>query len=125
MAKAFYNSLTNSLDAEAAGTHVLEPGQTLSERKAVSKSKNFFVLDVMSEINIDISGYTRQPLTEELARRYDVVVSMVNKNDTPNWLLASEHYVHWDVSDPRGQDFETTAKVRDDIRSRVAGLIKK
>ena len=125
MAKAFYNSLTHSQDAEAAGTHVLEPGQTLSERKQTSKSKHFYVLDVMNEIDIDISDYTRKPLTEELAKRYDIVVSMVDESDTPDWLRTSQSYIHWDVKDPRGQDFATTAQVRDDIKGRVVGLIKK
>ena len=111
MAKAIYNSVTKTHDADAAGTHVLEPGQTLLERKAVSTSKNFFVLDVMKEIGIDISNYTRTPLSEELVNDYDVVVSMVDEDDTPQWLLKSPKYTHWDVKDPRGQDFATTAEV--------------
>lgn len=123
MAKAFYNELTHSHDAGAAGTHVLEPGQTILERKATSTSKNFFVLDVMKDAGIDISNYTRQPLDRRDLSKFDVIVSMANKDDTPNWLLISPKYQYWDVKDPRGQDYAITAQVRDDIKSRVQSLI--
>ncbi len=124
MAKAFYNYYSNSHDAEAAGTHVRESGQTLQERKRLSVSRNFFVLDVMQEVGIDISQYVRSPLVEEALRRYDLIVSMANKGDTPEWLLQSPNYVYWGVSDPRGQDFAATAVVRDEIKTKVLNLIE-
>lgn len=123
MAKAFYNSLTNSHDADAAGTQVSEPGQTLLERKAVSTSKNFFVLDVMNEMGIDMSSDRRSPLTKDALENYDLIVSMANESDAPEWLLSSPKYIHWDVADPRGQDYKNTAKVRDEIKARVKNLI--
>lgn len=124
MAKAFYNQLTHSHDAGAAGTHVVEAGQTLLERKTTSLSKNFFVLDVMKDVGIDMAQYKRTPLARDDLERYDLVVDMANREDAPQWLLESPKYVYWDVKDSRGQDYETTAKVRDDIRRRVELLLK-
>lgn len=125
MAKAFYNNLTRSHDAEAAGTHVQEPGQTILERKAMSTSKNFFVLDVMSDVGIDMSGFQRQALGRHDLSKFDVVISMADKSDSPPWLLESPKYIHWDVKDPRGQNYETTAKVRDEIKGKVMKFISK
>ncbi len=123
MAKAFYNSITRSQDAESAGTHVSEQGQTLLERKAVSASKNFFVLDVMNDLGVDMSSYVRSPLSHDAIEKYDLVVSMVSEDGTPEWLRSSSKYIHWDVADPRGQDYENTVKVRDEIKTLVEKLI--
>lgn len=123
MAKAFYNSLTNSRDADAAGTIVKDLGQTLLERKQTSSSKNFFVLDVMQEAGIDMSQATREQLTESKAGLADLVVSMETIKDTPEWLMKSPKYTYWDVPDPRGQDLKRTREIRDDIKALVIGLI--
>jgi len=123
MAKAFYNSLTESQDADSAGLHVHEPGQTLQERKAVSESKHFFVLDTMKQAGIDISNYTRTPLSKDMQEKYDLVVSMAKKEESPDWLLNSPNYTYWEINDPRGQDLATTTKVRDAIKSKVSDLI--
>lgn len=125
MAKAFYNAMTHTNNAEAAGTNVNEIGQTLRERKETSKSKNFFVLDVMNDVRIDMANYTRSPLKYDLLAQYDKIVSMVGDADTPAWLLESSKYIHWDVKDPRGQDYATTARVRDEIKAKVMELISK
>lgn len=123
MAKAFYNAMTQSNNAGAAGTAVDEPGQTLRERKGASHSKNFFVLDAMEEKGIDMSAYTRAALEVTMLDQYDAVVSMAKREDTPAWLLRSPKYIHWDVTDPRGQDLQRTREVRDEIEAKVTELI--
>lgn len=125
MAKAFYNSLTGTSDANAAGTNVKEIGQTLQERKKASKSNNFFVLDVMNDENIDMANFTRNPLTEDSLLQYDKIISMAGEDDAPRWLLESPKYIHWDIKDPRGQNYTTTTKVRDEIKAKVMRLISK
>jgi len=124
MAKAFYNRLTNTSDADAAGVSVKEPGQTLRERKETSDSKNFFLLDVMNDLGYDLADATREPLKQEMLSNYDKVISMESVERTPDWLLKAPNYIYWDVKDPRGQDYETTARVRDDILGRVRRLIE-
>ncbi len=123
MAKAFYNSITHSNDAASAGTKVEEVGQTLRERKQTTQSKTFFVLDVMNDVGIDMADYTRAVLKKEDMAQYDRIISMVDKIDAPQWLLHSPKYEHWDVEDPRGQDYETTIKVRDKIKAKVLDLL--
>jgi len=123
MAKAIFNQLTNSRDADAAGTDVKEIGQTLEERKNAGTSRNFFVIDVMREIGIDMSQATRNQLTKEMLVKYDHVISMAEKKHSPDWLLVAPNFIYWDIKDPRGQDFEITAKARDEIKAKVLELI--
>lgn len=122
MAKAFYNHFSHSNDAEAAGTLVDKPGQTIAQRKHTSRSKNFYVLDVMDEVGIDMSQATRMPLAERMLSQYDLIVSMENEDRSPDWLLHSSKYMYWDVPDPRGKDLPDTRVTRDDIRKRVEVL---
>jgi protein-tyrosine-phosphatase len=123
MAKAFYNHLSRTNDAAAAGTHVDLPGQTLQDRKDASLSKNFFLFEAMDDAGIDISRYTRTPLSEDMLDKYGLIVSMAKPADTPEWLLKSPKYVFWDVKDPRGQDLQTTKEVRDEIKARIENLL--
>lgn len=124
IAKAFYNRLTNTNDAEAAGVSVKEVGQTLLERKEVSESKHFFLLDVMNDIGYDLSNAKRELLDKDVLSRYDKVISMETKESSPSWLLEAPNYVYWNIMDPRGQDYETTARVRDEILAKVEELIQ-
>jgi len=124
MAKAFYNSLTSSQDADSAGTQVYEPGQTLIDRKKTSSSKHFYVIDVMNLAGIDISLYKRQPITEKMLDQYDYIISMAEKEVSPDWLVSAPNYIYWDVPDPKGQNLEITLKSRDEIKSRVEDFIK-
>jgi arsenate reductase (thioredoxin) len=123
IAKALYNGLTHTTNAESAGTHVKEIGQTLEQRRVTIDAKNFFLFDVMNEVGYDIAAYVRTPISEHMLEEYDKIVSMADKEDTPEWLLRSSKYEFWDVMDPRGQDYSTTVRVRDEIQSKVKKLI--
>ena len=125
MAKAIFNQLTNSSDADAAGTDVKEVGQNLEERKNTTTSHNFFVLDVMNEIGIDMSQATRNQLTKDMIDKYDYVISMAKKEHSPDWLTNAPNLIYWDIKDPKGQNFEITTKARDEIKAKVLELIDK
>jgi protein-tyrosine-phosphatase len=123
MAKALYNSLTHSNDADSAGTYVKEEGQRLSEIDQISGSSNFHVLDVMKELGIDISSEIRTKVTPEMINKYDKIISMAEENETPEWLIKSPKYTHWYIKDPGGQSYDVFTKTRDEIRYRVTELI--
>lgn len=125
MAKVFYNAISGTYDVESVGTAVNEPGQTLQERKQLSQSKNFYVLDIMHEQYIDIAQATRAQLSKQAVQEAELVISMDSKENTPEWLLNSPKYVFWDVPDPRGQGLEHTRENRDDIKVRIFDLLNK
>ena len=95
MAKAFYNHLTKTLDADAAGTEVEMPGEKLEDRR--KRRGGTHVLDAMKEEGIDISEYIQVQLLEEMLDKYDRIISMADRQYTPEWLHNHPKYEYWDV----------------------------
>ncbi len=124
MAEAFYNSLTKTTDAKSAGTYADNLGQTLGERKKQRPGKSF-VVDVMKESDIDISGAVIKQISKDDLNKYDLLVSMAGKKYTPKWLSSSPKYVYWKIRDPMGRSHDLTAKARDIVKQHVEDLIKK
>jgi arsenate reductase len=81
---------------------------------------------VMSEIGIDISNQTSDPLSNFNADDYDAVISMCGcgVNLPPEWVMQ-EVFEDWQLDDPDGQPLETFQRVRDEIKERVVNLIER
>ncbi len=81
-------------------------------------------IEVMSEIDIDLSNQTSDPLSDFNAEDYDAVISMCGcgVNLPPEWV-TQEVFEDWELDDPDGQPIETFYRVRDEIKERVAKLI--
>lgn len=110
MAAAFFNHLADRKKAEAvsAGT---EPGLRVHPE----------VLAVMQEVGIDLSGAKPQKLTEELAQQAQLLITMGCGDRCP-YVPGLRRY-DWPLSDPKGRPLEEVRAVRDDIRSRILGLL--
>ena len=79
---------------------------------------------VMSEIGIDISNQTSDPLSDFTAEDYDAVISMCGcGTNLPSERLSQEIFEDWQLDDPDGQPIEKFYRVRDEIKERVAKLI--
>jgi arsenate reductase len=107
----------------AALTHSLSGG-TVSVRSAGSMPEldiNPVVVEVMDELGVDISQEFPKPLTDEVVRAADVVVTMGCGDSCP--LYPGKHYEDWDVADPAGQPVEVVRAIRDDIAERVRVLL--
>jgi arsenate reductase (thioredoxin) len=81
-------------------------------------------IEVMSEIGIDISNQTSDPLSDFNADDYDVVISLCGcgVNLPPEWVTR-EIFEDWELEDPDGKSIETFHRVRDEIKERVGKLI--
>lgn len=121
MAAALYNHMTNSHDADSAGTEVDEPGETLLERR--ERKGGTAPIDVMADKGFDVAGARRTQLTPEMVDKYDVVISMAQKEHTPSWLTQHANYQFWDVEDPGGKDYAATLAALEDIEPRVKELV--
>ena len=79
---------------------------------------------VMSEIGIDISNQTSDPLSNFNADDYDAVISMCGCGTglPPEWV-TQEVFEDWELDDPDGQPIETFYRVRDEIKERVNKLV--
>jgi arsenate reductase (thioredoxin) len=83
-------------------------------------------IEVMSEIGIDISNQTSDPLSDFNADDYDAVISLCGcgVNLPPEWVMQ-EVFEDWELDDPDGQPRETFQRVRDEVKERVVNLIER
>jgi arsenate reductase (thioredoxin) len=79
------------------------------------------VVQVMREIGVDIHQEFPKPLSDEVVRAADVVVTMGCGDACP--LYPGKHYEDWEVADPEAQPIERVRAIRDDIRQRVQALV--
>jgi arsenate reductase len=79
------------------------------------------VVEVMGELDLDLSDRMPQLLTRELAERADVVVTMGCGDACP--YIPGKRYVDWDLPDPKGRPLEQVRAIRDDIERRIAALV--
>jgi arsenate reductase len=78
------------------------------------------VVEVMRELEIDVSGRTPKRLTDDLARWADVVVTMGCGDECP--YLPGKRYIDWDLPDPKGRPLTEVRQLRDEIEMRVRAL---
>lgn len=79
------------------------------------------VVDVMRELDIDLSGVRPQRLSTELAEQADVVVTMGCGDSCP--VILGKRYIDWELPDPKGQAVDAVRNTRDDIAARVQALV--
>ena len=86
-----------------------------------AESINPAVVEAMNEIGVDMTREFPKPLTDEVVRAADVVITMGCGDACP--IYPGKKYEDWQLDDPAGQGVEAVRKIRDDIDSRVQRLI--
>jgi arsenate reductase len=79
------------------------------------------VVEVMRELDIDLSGRTPKKLDRADAEWADVVVTMGCGDACP--YLAGKRYIDWRLDDPHDQPIERVREIRDEIDRRVRELV--
>jgi protein-tyrosine-phosphatase len=79
------------------------------------------VISAMEEIGVDMAEAFPKPLTDEVVRAADVVITMGCGDACP--IYPGKRYEDWTLDDPAGQDLDTVRRIRDEIDGRVQGLI--
>ena len=112
MAAAFFNALADPAKARAtsAGT---APGDRVHPE----------VVTAMREAGLDLSGAAPQRLTPELARGAAILVTMGCGDQCP--LVPGARVEDWPLADPKGASPDEVRAIRDEIRSRVAELLRR
>jgi arsenate reductase len=110
MAAAFFNALADPSQAHAvsAGT---EPGTRVHPE----------VLEVMREVGIDLSAAQPQKLTEELAARADLLITMGCGERCP--YVPGLRRDDWPLRDPKGLPLDAVREIRDEVKKRVEDLL--
>jgi protein-tyrosine-phosphatase len=96
------------VDVRSAGS---EPGNQL----------NPSVVAILTERGLDPTEEFPKPLTDELARVADVVVTMGCGDTCP--VYPGKRYLDWDLDDPAGKPVEVVRPIVDEIDRRVQGLL--
>ncbi|HSO90950.1 MAG TPA: arsenate reductase ArsC [Arthrobacter sp.] len=79
------------------------------------------VVTAMKEMGLDLSREYPKPLTDDVVRAADVVITMGCGDSCP--IYPGKHYEDWELTDPSGQPVETVRAIRDQIHDRVRGLV--
>ena len=104
------------LDKLAEGrVHVRSAGSDPADRL------NPNAVAAMKEVGVDISKEFPKPLTDEVVRAADAVITMGCGDACP--IYPGKRYEDWELEDPADKDLETVRRIRDQIRARVEELI--
>jgi arsenate reductase len=79
------------------------------------------VVRAMAELGIDIGQEFPKPMTDEVVRAADAVITMGCGDACP--IYPGKRYEDWEVDDPAELDLEGVRRVRDDIADRVRRLL--
>ena len=111
MAAALFNACADPAHATArsAGT---EPGTRVHPE----------VVAAMREIGIDLAGAVPTRLTPELAAGASLLVTMGCGEACP--AVPGVRRGDWPLPDPKGRPIELVREIRDEIRRRVAELVR-
>jgi arsenate reductase len=97
-------------------------GRGISAGTAPAANVHPEVVAAMSEVAIDLANVKPQRLTDELARRAQVLVTMGCGEHCP--LVPGLRREDWTLRDPKGLPIEEVRVIRDEIRVRVARLAR-
>ena len=95
--------------------------QVRSAGSAPAEEINPNAVVALEELGVDIGEAFPKPLTDEVVRAADVVVTMGCGDACP--IYPGKRYEDWELDDPAGQDLETVRRIRDELDRRVQKLI--
>jgi arsenate reductase len=107
----------------AALAHELSNGQ-VSVRSAGSDPTEKIhpvVVEAMTEIGIDVRMEFPKPLTDEVVRAADVVITLGCGDACP--IFPGKRYEDWDIADPADLPIEAVRRIRYDIHHHVTDLL--
>jgi arsenate reductase (thioredoxin) len=99
----------------AGGVHVRTAGSDPSDQI------NPTAVEAMAEVGVDLSKEFPKPLTDEVVKAADAVITMGCGDACP--IYPGKRYEDWELEDPEGKDLETVRRIRDEIARRVRELL--
>jgi arsenate reductase len=111
------SQMAAALLAQAGGdkVHVRSAGSTPADEIHPN------VMTVMEEIGLDLSGEFPKPMTEELVKVADVVITMGCGDACP--IFPGKRYEDWVVEDPAGKSLTEVRRIRNELAGRVRDLL--
>ena len=100
----------------AAGLLKLRSGNRINVRSAGSAPAEEIdpnAIVALEELGIDIGQAFPKPLTDEVVRAADVVITMGCGDACP--IFPGKRYEDWQLDDPAGQDLDTVRRIREEV----------
>jgi len=111
-----------SLMAEAFFNHMAQgKARALSAGSQPADKVNPAAAQAMNEVGLDISQNKPKLLTLEMMDGVDKAITMGCEDACPVTTVETEN---WEVGDPKGVPIERVREIRDDIKTKVAKLLK-
>lgn len=84
---------------------------------------NPLAVEVMREVDIDISGQKSKEITEDMIRNSSKIVNMgcMDKVSCPTLFL--QNLLDWNIEDPKDKQIEKVREIRDEIEQRVKEFV--
>ncbi|GAA1056642.1 hypothetical protein GCM10017608_21610 [Agromyces luteolus] len=79
------------------------------------------IVAALDEIGVPLAGEYPKPLTDEVVRAADVVITMGCGDACP--IYPGRRYLDWDLDDPVDRPIADVRRIRDDIDRRVRDLL--
>jgi len=95
--------------------HVRTAGSAPSEEIAPA------VVEAMREVGVDVGDEFPKPLTDEVVRAADVVITMGCGDACP--IYPGKRYEDWELDDPAGLELDRVRTIRDEIDRHVRALV--
>jgi protein-tyrosine-phosphatase len=92
-----------------------------SAGSAPGEEINPAVVEAMAEVGVDLGEEFPKPLTDEVVRAADVVITMGCGDACP--VYPGKRYEDWTLDDPAGEDLAAVRRIRDEIDERVQRLV--
>ena len=99
------------------GDHV----EVLSGGSEPASQVNPVAIEAMQEVDIDIRSQHPKPWSDQTLGAADVIVTMGCGDTCP--VVPGKRYLDWALDDPAGQGIEAVRPIRDEIETRVRGLL--
>jgi protein-tyrosine-phosphatase len=109
----------------AAGFTAKLGGDKVNVRSAGSAPKESIsnvVIEVMAEVDIDITQEYPKPLTDEVVRAADAVITMGCGDACP--IYPGKRYEDWQLTDPADKNLDEVRVIRDEIKTKVESLLQ-
>ena len=79
------------------------------------------IVTALDEIGVSIGGEYPKPLTDDVVRAADIVITMGCGDACP--VYPGRRYLDWNLEDPVGLPLSRVREIRDDIEARVRELL--
>ncbi|HVL50875.1 MAG TPA: arsenate reductase ArsC [Actinomycetota bacterium] len=116
-----HNAGRSQMAAALLNHHARGTVQVRSGGSAPGERINPAVVEVMSELGIDMSREFPKPVTDQAVEAADVVVTMGCGDACP--VFPGKRYEDWKLDDPFGRTADEVRSTRDEIDRRVRALL--